>query len=166
MAKVWEGIYPYVFSTIAIVIILFGKWEIIDVKNFESILNATVTVSSIVIAFLGTMISILLTLTNAEVMKRIRVNGAHTTLTSYISQAIIGGLLLAVYSMVLFMLVGYTGILANILLAAFLGLVVFLFGSSFRIMYVISRVLTSVLNEKNSYNLDIEVVTPIVKTEK
>ncbi|KXH86787.1 hypothetical protein [Sporosarcina sp. HYO08] len=148
MEKLWESSYPYVFALILGVIVYLLKWEVSDVKNIDLILNATVTLSSIVIAFLGTMISILLTLTNAKVMQRIKDNGAHNTLTSYISQAIVAGLILAIYSMILFMFMDYEGKYANILLIAFVLLITFLFFSSYRIMYVISNILKSVLHEQ------------------
>ncbi|WP_338473337.1 hypothetical protein R4Z10_21580 (plasmid) [Niallia sp. XMNu-256] len=148
MAKLWESCYPYVFAIIFGVMVYFFGWEISDVNKFDLILNATVTLSSIIIAFLGTMISILLTLTNAKVMQRIRDNGAHNTLTAYISQAIVAGLILVIYSMTLFMFMDYEGKYANILLIAFVLLITFLFFSSYRIMYVISNILKSVLNEQ------------------
>jgi uncharacterized protein YacL len=127
MAKLWESCYPYVFAFIFGGVVYFFNWNISEVKHFDLILNATVTISAIIIAFLGTMISILLTLTNTRVMQRIKENGAQNTLTSYISQSIVVGLILAVYSMTLFTLLEYEGKLSNLLLTAFGLLLTLLF---------------------------------------
>lgn len=105
-----ESAYPYVFSIIALVIIIFMKWNISDVKNFSSILGSAVTISAIVIAFLATMLSILITLTNAEVMKRINAGDGEGLLISYVNTAIIAGFILAVYSMILYIFIDLSGL--------------------------------------------------------
>ncbi len=43
--------YPHIFSIIFGAFVFYQKWSIKDVKNFEAILNSSVTVSLIVIAF-------------------------------------------------------------------------------------------------------------------
>lgn len=162
MEKVWESWYPYVFAIISGGIVYLLKLEISDVEKFDLILNASVTISSIIIAFLGTMISILLTLTSAKVMQRIREHGAENSLTSYISQTIVVGLILALYSMSLFMFLEYNGEFSNALLTTFVVLLTFLFVSSFRIMNLIAGILKSVLSEKNEEDARVKVYTPSI----
>ena len=167
MEKAWESWYPYVFAIILGGIVYFFKWGITDVEKFDLILNASVTISSIIIAFLGTMVSILVTLTSAKVMKRIRDHGAENSLTSYISQTITAGLILALYSMTLFMFLEYKGIFSNALLTVFVVLLTFLFVSSFRIMNLIAGILKAVLSEKNQEEDErVEVYTPSIQARR
>lgn len=146
--RFWENCYPYIFGLVFGGVVFAFKWGVSDVNYFEMILNATITISAIIIAFLATMISILITLTNSNVMKKIKDNNAQNTLTSYIMQTITAGLILSVYSLALFMIIDYSGGYSNILLTIFVFLVSVLIFSSFRIVYINSKILKSVLNEQ------------------
>ncbi|MCM3404244.1 hypothetical protein [Cytobacillus oceanisediminis] len=155
-----ESAYPYVFSIIALVIIIFMKWNISDVKNFSSILGSAVTISAIVIAFLATMLSILITLTNAEVMKRINAGDGEGLLISYVNTAIIAGFILAVYSMILYIFIDLSGLASNILLAIFTGLITFFILASYRIINLVSGILGKVLKEKKTETQEKKVFRP------
>ncbi|WOO43755.1 hypothetical protein NSS75_10050 [Bacillus sp. FSL K6-1012] len=142
-----ELLYPYIFAIIFGAFVFYQKWSIKDVKNFEAILNSSVTVSSIVIAFLGTMISILISLTNAEIMQRIFEHKGDSDLTSYVKTSIVFGLALAVYSMFLYLMIDSKGTSSNLLLVFFVMLLTSFVLSSYRVIQVISKILSSVLQE-------------------
>lgn len=152
--RFWENYYPYIFGLVFGVVVFAFKWGISDVNYFEMILNATITISAIIIAFLATMTSILITLTNSDVMKKIKDNNAQNALTSYIMQTITVGLILSVYSLALFMIIDYSGGYSNILLTIFVFLVSVLIFSSFRIVYINSKILKSVLSEQRQESKD------------
>lgn len=157
----WEVLYPYVFAIVVCVPILIFGWKISDVKNFSSILNSAVTISSIIIAFLATMISILISLANARIMRRINKGDAEGLLTTYINTSIISGLLLAVYSMILNIFLDSSGLVSNLLLAFFGSLLVFFILSSYRIILLISGILSNVLKE----NKEKDQGKPVFKTQ-
>jgi uncharacterized protein YacL len=148
MPRIWEMIYPALFSLIAGTVIFYSNLSLKRIENLDLILNSTVTISSIVIAFLGTMVSILISLTNEKVMKRIKDYGAQNTLTGYIAQSIITGLVLAVYSIILFMFLDYNGVWSNLLLAILAMLLCFFVFSSYRIMRVTSKILSTILKDR------------------
>lgn len=162
----WEVTYPYLFSLITGISVVIFKWDISDVENFTSILNSAVTVSSIVIAFLATMLSILITLTNADVMKRINKGDAEGLLVSYIKSTIIAGLLLAVYSMILYIFLDLSGLVSRILLAFFVALLGFFILSSYRIIHIVSNILGEILKENKPQSQKKNIFTPRINSGK
>ncbi|MGD7050765.1 hypothetical protein [Rossellomorea marisflavi] len=118
-----------------------------DVKNLPNILNAIVTVSAIIIGFMGTMASVLISLTNSKVMDKIRKKKAEKVLAGYIKISIIAGLLLALYSLSLNLFENYSGKGSNWMLIALVVLTIFFLLSSYRIFNVLLNILTSVLME-------------------
>lgn len=160
-----ERSYPYIISLIIGIVFYFLKIKINDISNFDNILSSTVTFSSIIIAFLSTMVSIFISLIDSKVMKRINEEDGDGLLTSYIAEAVIGGLLLVVYSMILFMFLNYTGKMSNYLLCFYIALLVFLILSSYRILKLTLNILRNVLREstelKNEQkNIDRPKVNP------
>lgn len=145
MRRSWEVYYPLILAVLSALIIFLFKWDLSDIQNFSSILNATVTLSAIVIAFLGTMLSILITITNSEVMDRIKQNDAEGDLTSYIKVAVVSGFILALYSMILNIFVDNNGIFSRLLLCLFASLVLFFVLSSYRIIIIFSNILEALL---------------------
>lgn len=66
--------------------------------RFSDILNSFVNMSSIIIGFLATMISILIATVRKSVMRKIKANNATRLLTNYINTAVMSGILITVYS--------------------------------------------------------------------
>ncbi|SFK12451.1 hypothetical protein SAMN04487936_107212 [Halobacillus dabanensis] len=147
-----EKMYPYIIALLSAVIVYWFKWGIIDINNFKEILNATITFSSIIIAFLSTMVSIFISLAGSHVMQRIKDEDGEGLLTSYIAQTVIGGLLLVVYSMVLLMCLDYNGKYTYLMLSAFIFLITFLLSSSYRILNLTSKILKNALEESKGSN--------------
>jgi chromate transport protein ChrA len=155
MAGFWiERIYPYIVAVVFGGIVYALNWELEDVTNFSNVLNAIVTVSSIIIGFLGTMASVLISLTNSKVMDKIRKKKAEKVLAGYIKISIVAGLLLALYSLALNLFENYTGKGSDWMLIALVVLTSFFLLSSYRIFHVLLNILTSVLMEGASVHLD------------
>ncbi|MCX2735672.1 hypothetical protein CHR37_07410 [Bacillus velezensis] len=164
----FELTYPYIFAFIFGVIVFLKDWSISEVKNFDAILNSSVTVSSIVIAFLGTMISILISLTNAEIMQRIFEHKGDSDLTSYVKTSIIFGLILAVYSMFLYVMIDSTGLFSKLLLVLFVMLLTIFILSSYRVIQVVSKILSAVLEEskRNTKTQPAKIYVPKIKSSQ
>src|SRR5699024_7582545 len=140
--------YHYVLGILVGLVVFILEYNLSDVKNLAFILEATITFSSIIIAFLSTMVSIFISLINSEVMKRIKSKDGDGLLTSYIAETVLSGLLLVFLSIILFMFINYSGKYSNLLLSFYVLLLVFLFSSSFRILKLTSNILKNALNEK------------------
>lgn len=160
-----EELFPSIVALIVLIAFIFTKWNLKDVKNLDAILEATGTISSIIIAFLATMISILITLGSSEVMKRINKNGGAPLLVGYNKEAIISGFFLAIYSMVLNVFVDLTGTLSNLLLSVLVSSIVHFTLSSYRIVHFGSKILTEVLNENKERDSSKKVFKPSLKKE-
>ncbi|MCM3454417.1 hypothetical protein M3685_10720 [Heyndrickxia oleronia] len=158
----WELSYPYIFALLMFIVVFYFKWDLKDVNNLPAILSSAVTISSIIIAFLATMISILISLGNSTVMKRINNNDSEGLLIGYNKTSIISGFLLAIYSMILNVFIGLDGLISNILLAALVALIVHFTLSSYRIVNLVSSILTQVLKENKTEDKKKKVFTPSI----
>lgn len=163
MQRYWELLYPYIFAVLVTIPFHLFKWDLTDVKNISSILSSGVTIGSIVIAFLATIVSILITISNTEVMKRINKNDADGDLISYIEVTIVSGFILAIYSTVLNVFVGLSGFTSRILLMLFVGLIVFFILSAYRIIHIFSKILSDVLKENKPETKAKKVFKPQIK---
>jgi len=158
--RIIERTYPYIISIFLGFIIYIFRLEINDIENFKEILSATVTFSAIIIAFLSTMVSIFISLTNSEVMKNINEAGGNGLLTSYIAETVIGGLFLVVFSIILFIFLDYKGNFSNLLVVIYISLFSFVIFSSYRILKISLKILTNVLNESSSDKTENKAVKP------
>lgn len=149
-----ERAYPYILAIISGIIFYLLNIRIDQISNFDNILSSTVTFSSIIIAFLSTMVSIFISLIDSKIMKRINAEDGDGLLTSYIAESVIGGLSLVVYSMVLFMFLNYSGKLSNYLFCVYVILLVFLILSSYRILKLTLNILRNVLKEFSGTNIE------------
>ncbi|MFU2018918.1 hypothetical protein ACM6Q7_28615 [Peribacillus butanolivorans] len=141
-----EFLYPLSLGIISGIIISLLDFNLTSIKNILPILSSTVSITSIIIGFLATMVSVLISLTNTKVMERIRNAEANETLSWYIKEAIIIGLIFAVYSLILHMFDGYKGKVSNLLLAFYVLFLTYFISATYRIFHIILNILTSVLN--------------------
>lgn len=99
ITKIWlEKYYPYVGAFIVLICCIIFKITRFDIMRFSDILNSFVNMSSIIIGFLATMISILIATVRKPVMRKIKANNATRLLTNYINTAVMSGILITVYS--------------------------------------------------------------------
>ncbi|MGX5569847.1 hypothetical protein ACWKT7_29820 [Bacillus toyonensis] len=160
MMRKIEYLYPFLLGTIATVVVFQFKIDLASINNFVPILGATVTISAIIIGFLATMVSILISLTNSNVMKRLKSARANETLSWYIKEAIIIGLMLAIYCLVLHMFDKYKGDGSEFLLSLYVGLLTYFVFAAYRIFHIILNILTSVLNESEDKKSENVVEAP------
>lgn len=143
-----EKHFPLIFTVIAAVILFYFKINILELDGFQSILNATITITSIIIAFLGTMMTILITLANEKVMVEIRRNNKHKDLLKYIKATIFSGLILALYALFLFIYDSDASRTSTFLSTLFISLCIYFVMSSYRIFAIVVLILDKILDNK------------------
>lgn len=145
-----EKYSPLILGLVILILSIWFKVNLIGISEFGSILSAVITISSIIIAFLGTMMTILITLSNEEVMLKIRRNDGHKGLIRYLKSAIISGVLLALFSLYLFVATNYGDKTSIILTGFFISICVYFLVSGYRIFSLVIMILDDVLDDKTS----------------
>lgn len=64
MKKLIEMVYPYVLSVIIFVLFKFAKNSLYQSKNINDALDAVITVSSLIIGFLGAVLPVIMSMKN------------------------------------------------------------------------------------------------------
>ncbi len=150
MPRFIEKLYPVIFSFCSVIYCAMYKITSFDIPRFHDVLNSYVNMSSIIIGFLATMISILITSVDKTVMKKIRQFNGMNLLTSYINIAVISGLIVAIYS------VGYSAVADKpdspfwYLFLFWVFIATLFLTSTFRILQVMLRILTNIANESET----------------
>ena len=161
MPRLIEKWYPFIFGIFVVGFCVYQEIINKNIPRFPELVSSCINMSSIIIGFLATMISILITSVDKSVMQKIRKSNAIDLLTNYVSVAVISGLLVVVYS------VGYSTVIErseSLYWYAFLGwvFVVALFlAATFRIMHVMLKILTCIAKEN-----DQEEVANVIGSEK
>lgn len=147
MLRFIEKWYPFAFGIVAVIFCIVQDITGKDIPRFHELLSSLVNMSSIIIGFLATMISILITSVDKRVMQKIRKCNAMDLLTNYINVAVISGLFVAVYS------VGYSTVIdsakcwCGYLFLLWVFAAALFLAATFRIMHVMLKILTSIAKE-------------------
>ena len=72
MGKKAEKRYPCIIAIVITLAIVISGYKVNDVQKFEKMLSSTINMSSILIGFLATMISILIANTKSIIIKKIK----------------------------------------------------------------------------------------------
>lgn len=160
MKRKIECMYPVLLGSMGVFITFQFQFNLLSINNLLPILGATVTISAIIIGFLATMVSILISLTNSNVMQRLKNARANETLSWYIKEAIIVGFILAIYCLVLHMFDKYDGDASKLMLSFYVGLLIYFVSTAYRIFHIILNILTSVLNESKQIEDEKPFTTP------
>jgi hypothetical protein len=155
-----EQFFPIVVALLSGIVILFSHLNLQSVPKLETILNSAITVSSIMIGFLATMISILISISNRKIMKRIRDGKAEGLLNWYIREAIISGFFMAIYSTGLYLFLSYDGTYSKFLLAVWVLSIIHFVLASYRIMHVLLNILAALPKEYSNESKESNVYTP------
>jgi len=98
----WEKYYPLILS-IMFTSFLFLFFDISSLPtNFEKILDVVITFVSIILGFLGVLMSILLTLRDTKLLEEIFKKIDQNLFKGYFSKSIIDGFLLVILSLLFF----------------------------------------------------------------
>jgi hypothetical protein len=141
-----ERLYPWIIAVVVTCIAYWMKISVNSVPNMKDVLSAAISVSSIIVRFLGAMASILIAIVNNWVFKRIRRHNAVDTLVTYLQMPLFSGLGVAGISLYLLIVMPVQRlILAQGLFDVWAGLTGLFVTSAFRVIDIILRVLRSVL---------------------
>lgn len=103
MKKKWEGFFPYVISIIPFWVI--WKWGngYIQSKNLNDALDAILTVSSLIIGFIGAILPVILSMKNdSKIVKYVFEKDKDKLFLKYIKQTILTGIVLIIFAVSLY----------------------------------------------------------------
>lgn len=155
-----EQFFPMVLGVVSAGLVYLSPFKLSEIPELTALLNSAVTMSSIIIGFLGAMISVLITISGRKIMKRIREKKAEGLLNWYLREAITSGFLAAVYSSILIMFSKYDGGYAKYLLIGWSFIVVHFVCASYRILHVMMNILGALPDEYPEQPSTSKVYTP------
>lgn len=88
MSMFLEKRAQYFVSLIAVALVFFLKIQAADFENYKDILASCINISAITAGFLATAMSLLVSLTNDDVIGRLKKFGLYTLLVGYLKSAI------------------------------------------------------------------------------
>lgn len=88
----------YFIGTIIVALVIFLKISSDDFENFKDILSSSINISAITAGFLATAMSLLITLTNDDVIQRLKKFNLYSDLIAYLKSAIAWTFLVALIS--------------------------------------------------------------------
>ena len=110
MKKIVEIVYPYVVSLV--VLFLFIKFDknLYQSTNINSALEAVITVSSLIIGFLGAILPIIMSMKNdSKLVKYVFERDKDRLFLKYIKQTLIVGILVIVFAVTIYFRYQYAG---------------------------------------------------------
>ena len=148
--RFFERISPYILGTIGVWTTYVSGYSFGLIKCMKELLGAAVNISSILVGFLATMMSVLIAIAGSRVMRRIKRNKADDLLKWYFLESITSGFLIAVTSTVFNLWVDNVEQFSRILLAAWTGTFIFFLASTAKILLVMVNVLKNVIDEEET----------------
>lgn len=139
MSKLLGWIYPLGISVFLVFLLKLIGFDN-SAHNFDKVLDAAVTFSSIVVGFLAALLGILVSIRNADIVKAIFEEKEHVTLKHYFNETFILGFLVIIFSSILYVLINEE---TNLVKVVFFGWNTFTFWfviSTYRIVSILMTV--------------------------
>lgn len=103
MKKLIEMLYPYVLSVVIFVLFKFVKNSLYQSKNINDALDAVITVSSLIIGFLGAVLPVIMSMKNDSILvKYVFERDKDKLFLKYIKQTLIVGVLVIIVSVTVY----------------------------------------------------------------
>ena len=100
MKKLIEMLYPYVLSVVIFVLFKFVKNSLYQSKNINDALDAVITVSSLIIGFLGAVLPVIMSMKNDSIL--VKYVFKDKLFLKYIKQTLIVGVLVIIVSVTVY----------------------------------------------------------------
>lgn len=153
-----EKYWPYILAAAVVILCARLKISRFHIPHFPEMLNSFISMSSIIIGFLATMVSVLIAAVGKSTMRRIEKNNSTELLTNYINVAIVSGLLAALYSVIFnAFLDDYDSIYWYLFLLLVFIIILFL-SATYRIINYLLLILSNIAKENNNANLKSKVM--------
>ena len=126
-------------------------FDVDDTKiiNFEQILNAVINISAILIGFLGAMVSILIVSSSKKVIRLLKTCNRIDCFNGYFKCAVIIGMASACFSVIMLGMPKQVNLWHHYLFYIWLFFITLFIGSAARIIYIMLKILASVLAESD-----------------
>lgn len=141
-----EKYWPLVIALMVTIVVYLAGWTLSSIRQFKDILSSVINISSILIGFLGAMMSVLAAVAGHRVLKRIKDNNATELLRSYFSQSVGSGFIVAISSTIMNLFLECTEGYARWLLISWIFFVTYFLASTYRIMIVMSDILKTIVD--------------------
>lgn len=142
---------PLVLSVLlALIAYFFTDLKLNSICNLKEMLSAVINIAAVIIGFLLTTVSILISLTGKKVIKRIQMNNATSILTLYFASPIVLGFCLIILSTVLIPFDNMDGTWSHILATVLLFNAVYFILTTIRISLLLLNVLRSMSAETDT----------------
>lgn len=148
-----EKMYPFIISSVVVLVVVLCNYNVMSHNEFCTVLSATINVSAVIVGFMATMVAVLISTINRKTLRRIKDNDAMGLLNSYFRSALISGLILAVISTILTMLVGSDNLTTKITSWVWFFLASFFIFSSLRVILIMLTILESFSTEAAKENV-------------
>ena len=90
MPRLWERVYPYVITVLLVLIYRYMLSSLLDPilqSNTTNIINSIITISSILLSFVGVMLGVLISVKNTAIVKVLDAQNALSDLMRYVKEA-------------------------------------------------------------------------------
>ncbi len=165
--RIFEKYYPLAFSVfvLASCLIFQDYFYPILIINFEKLLNAMLTLSSIFLSFIGVMYGVLLTIKDSSLMQFLKHYERTQDLKSYINQAFFSDWVAIFFSLLLLMLLENTAPYIEIAITVSLVIMAYMLANSYRMIRLLSKIVDTSYNETDKkFNKKIHTPSFATKT--
>lgn len=150
-------LYPILWVVVVIIINHFLLGLNNEINQFDKILDASITFTSIAIGFIAALLGILITIKDSEIVKRIFEEDEHKSLKSWFYEAFIIGVLLLISTCINYVFLNDVNIWSTLFFYMWLSAIVWFAYSLFRIINVLMDVFfksndTEMRPESNRYS--------------
>lgn len=161
-------ILPIIISIIVFIACYYSDFINIELKGLNEVLNSIITFTSIIIGVLVALFSLIVSISDSDVMQELRSLKGDRTLFKYCLETLTSNFILLLESIIMQVMIGYFSNVEyitafNIFLYVWISSIFFVFSSSGRTIYYLLMIS---FNQKNNTVRPKKITLNIVESEK